>query len=47
MRTTFSEMRLFNDNLFSKRNIFYIQWKGVGSKRSRERKKEKKRYVVH
>ncbi len=43
MRTTFSEMRLFIDNFFSERNIFYIQRKGVGSKPSVEIEKKRMR----
>ncbi len=40
MRTTFSEVRLFNDNLFSTSDIFYIQRKGVGSSQARGRERE-------
>jgi len=40
MRTTFSEVRLSNDNLFSTSHIFYIQWKGAESRQGGERKSE-------
>jgi hypothetical protein len=48
MRTTFSEMHLFNDTFSQTANIFYMQRKGVGGKqeRGRERKKNCERRSV-
>ena len=47
IRTTFSEVRLSNDNLFSTSDIFYIQWKGAESRQGGERKSVGRKKLRH
>jgi hypothetical protein len=45
IRTSFSEMRLFNDDLQNMARPFYSQWKSLGHRQDREREREKERRV--